>query len=111
MGEGKERFNRFMKRLAEKAKDMMHDALDWFQEEVQPDLLDFMDDNKEVAAKIVKRVALEAITGGEKRVKAGVILKEELEANEGIILDDDNAWWIDTLVQFVFAVLRSKKEV
>jgi len=80
----------------------------WFERSVGPDLVDFLNDNKELAMEVAKDVAVElaGARGGEKRREAVRRIRSEL-AQTLPELEIDSSW-INLLVEIAVAVLGSR---
>lgn len=100
---------KWLKKVAEKVKDMLSDFVDWFQDEIAPEVMEFAEDNKDTFIKIIKKVAVEACSGREKRDRALALLETEFEDTEGKLTVEK--WWIDTALQMIYAALRSNNQV
>lgn len=83
----------------------------WFERSVGPDLVEFLDDNKELAMRVVKEVAVElaGARGEEKRRRAAGLIRAELA--ETLPELETKSGWINLLVEIAVAVLRSRGRI
>lgn len=103
--------NKWFEKVVARVKRSAVKFWQWFREHIRPELEKFLVENKDVAVEIVIKVAKElAEQPGRAKFEAAVdMLKNELRKREGEL--QYPTWWLETLIQLVFAVLRSQRLV
>jgi len=102
---------KIFEKIKEKLADMFHDFFDWFQENVQPELLDFLDDNKDLAMEIVIKVAKD-FAGKPSHLKfdsAYKALSGEFKDNVGNLTIDNQ--WIRLLIELAVAAAKASGKI
>lgn len=102
---------KIFEKIKEKLSDMFHDFFDWFQENVKPELLDFLDDNRDLAMKIIIAVAKD-FAGKPSHLKfdsAYDALVDEFKDNAGSLTVDNQ--WIRLLIELVVAAAKASGKI
>jgi len=98
----------FWKKLKDKLSGAAHMFTKWFSVNVQPELLDFLDDNKALAMNIILDVARKYARdpGAFKKKKAAELIIAELKGQIPNLKSDSS--WINLLIEVGVAALKSR---
>jgi len=103
--------NDFFNRVKEAIKAGAHAFVLWFQCSAGPELMEFLDDNKDLAMDIVTEVA-EDLAGSDGETKRG----EAFERITGAIASslprvESRSGWINLLIEIAVCVLKSRGKI
>jgi len=99
------------KTFLQKVVSGLHKFFHWFQENVQPELVEFLDANKNLAVQTVKDVAIDLVgaTGEAKRNEAMKRIDDRLcQALPSIVLPNH---WLALLVEVAVTVLKAQGRI
>jgi len=98
----------FWTRLKTAVKLGIHRFTVWFQLNVKPDLLDFIEENKELAMRVCRDVARD-LSGQAGRLKRDEAFKRILSILTGAVPDiRTSSSWINLLIEIAVQALKAK---
>lgn len=107
----KGKIKELLQELLEKLKDASHEVLDWFEDEVEPELLEFIKANKDIIIRAIMDTAKHyaAEPGHIKFKNATERLGNEFKDELGNVTITDS--WLGFAIQFVFMILKSQGKI
>ena len=100
-----------MNKIREQLKEMFHDFVDWIQENLAPELKNFLEDNMDLAMEIVVKVAKE-YAGKPSHIKFDSVynaLEEEFKDNTGNLTIDNQ--WIRLIIELAVSAAKASGKI
>lgn len=96
-----------VKELVEMIKNLVNDLFNWMQKELGPEVLEFIDDNKDLAIETVKAVAID-LSDEIGEVKAKEAADRLVDALKDTVPDiESKNWLINLLIEIAVAALKN----